>query len=63
LLLVYRKAVKGSKAVPVQRQDAMVLEKLMESEYDQENVWSRFQKFKSKWKGAESGQRKGSAPK
>jgi hypothetical protein len=47
--------------VPMQGQDAMVLEKPMETEYDQEAVCSRFQKFKSKWKGAESGQRKGSA--
>ena len=44
----------------MQGQDAMVLEKPMETEYDQEAVCSRFQKFKSKWKGAESGQGKGS---
>ena len=60
LLLVHRKAVKGSKAVPMQREDAMVLEKPMETEYDQEAVCSRFQKFKSKWKDR---QEKGSAPK
>jgi hypothetical protein len=36
LAAVHRKAVKGSsKAVPMQREDAMVLEKPMETEHDQ----------------------------
>ena len=40
----------------------MVLEKPMETEYDQEDVWSRFQKFKSKWKVLNQA-RKGEPPK